>query len=149
MTRDGRCAAVTASGWRRDWRCSQQPWSVCSMVLSRFGGSDRVNLLTSWLLIMLAGVLLIGGALWWMACAVVPSVPRWPRTHRLAVTGAAVASVVVTLTAALLARTELLAGALLWASAAASGIVLWRYERTLDDRLSDLDNRILVHVGYR
>jgi hypothetical protein len=122
---------------------------ACSVLLARFGGSDRVNLFASWLLIMLAGVLLIGGTLWWTACALATSVPRWPQTHRVAATGAAVASVVVTLTAILLARTDLFAGALLWTSAAVSAMVLWRYERTLDDRLSDLDNRILAQVGYR
>lgn len=122
---------------------------ACSAMLSGVGGSDRVNLFASWLLLMLGGVLLIGGALWWMACAMVSSVPRWPRTHRAAVTGAAVAAVVVTLTAVLLARTDVFAGALLWVSAAACGMVLWRYERILDDRLSDLDNQILVQVGYR
>jgi hypothetical protein len=122
---------------------------ACSVVLSRFGGSDRVNLLASWLLNMLAGVLLVGGGLWWAACAMVPSVPRWPRTQRVAVAGAAVASVVVTLTAALLARTEPLTGTVLWISWAAVGMVLWRYERLLDDRLSDIENRILVQVGYR
>jgi hypothetical protein len=122
---------------------------ACSVLLARFGGSDRVNMFVSWLLIVLAGVLLIGGTLWWTACAMVASEPRWPQTHRVAATGAAVASVVVTLTATLLARTELFAGALLWTSAGVSGMVLWRYERTLDDRLSNLDNRILVQVGYR
>ncbi len=54
----------------------------------------------------------------------VASVPRWPQTRCVPTTGAAVASIVVTFTAILLARTEVFAGALLWTLAAVSGMVL-------------------------
>jgi hypothetical protein len=121
---------------------------VCAVMLTRYGRPGGADQLIGFVLTMLAGLTLIGGALWWAARTIWPSLARWPRTRRSAVAGMAVTAAVATGCAGLLAGTAPGAALSLWLAVAACAVVGWRLERSLDHRLRELDREIAMRSTH-
>lgn len=121
---------------------------VCAAMPTRYGRPGGADQLVAWLLTMLAGLIMIGGALWWAARTIWSSLPGWPRSRRSAGAGVAVVAVVTTGSAGLLARTAPWAALILWLAVAACTVAGWRLERSLDQRVRELDREIIMRSTH-
>ncbi|MFI1996732.1 hypothetical protein [Actinoplanes sp. NPDC020271] len=122
---------------------------IGSGLLSHYGASGDPDAFVSWILLVLALVLLIVAYGWWLARQLSPRVPPWPGSQRAARVGTWAAAAVGIIVAVLLARTIPAASLLFGALVAGMLVTLRVRERTLDRQFEQLGHDILVLVGYR
>ncbi|MFI6079210.1 hypothetical protein ACIA5C_47690 [Actinoplanes sp. NPDC051343] len=120
-----------------------------SVLISATGFAAPGSAAAAFVLLLVAFVLLVAVAGWWIARAWTSRIPPWPHWRWMAPAGVAASLIVVVVAVVLLASSSL-AVALVFALVVIGALgLLWVRRLGLDRRFDELGHEVAVAVGYR